>query len=258
MKFKFIAKAIVSCCTGAAIFLSPHIPLQSHSAGGLNITAYMDSTDTAVYGVPTAFLYRFPTIISRTENYYASQNINVNIAFTSQNIRATPARNCADNSSDFYNIVRNGCKCVTNTQCENGNRHHSNAETFKNSFVSPTSSNSATWLITASYICGHNGTSGSHHGLNGVTWSSQRKMVTCDYDFKMQEQHPDYDPYVFATKTAVHEIGHLYGVTDHYTVLPDQYPNCIWGLNHNVYDISKKLTTCTRCKTTLSNNKNKY
>lgn len=258
MKFKFIAKAIVSCCTGAAILLSPYIPLQSQGAGGLNITAYMDSTDTAIYGVPTAFLYRFPTIISRTENYYANRNINVNISFTSQNIYATPARNCADNSSNFDNIVRNGCRCVTNTQCENGNRHHSNAETFKNSFVSPTSSNSATWLITASYICGHNGTSGSHHGLNGVAWSGQRKMVTRDYDFTVPNSEKGEDIYAFASKTAVHEIGHMYGVTDHYSVLPDQYPKCIWGSEHNKYIISSALITCTRCNTTLSNNKNKF
>ncbi len=257
MNKKLKLKALLCCCISSALILSPYATMKSHAASGLNIDAYMDTTYTAIYGVPSSFLDRFPEIIRRTSGYYNVCGARVNISFSSQKLLRTSARVCAENSSNIENTIRNGCKCYTNSQCEKGISHHNNAEIFRNSFSSPTSSNSATWLITATSICGHNGTSGSHHGLNGVAWS-ERKILTCDYDFKMDEGHPEYDPYAFATKTAIHEIGHLYGVSDHYTILPDQYPDCVWGSNRNSYEIAKGMKTCPRCNQAIKNNLTKY
>ena len=248
---KAVFKIITSCIVGTSLFFSPQLATKSYAT--LTVRTYMDTTETAIYGIPTTFTERRPAIESRIETYFSARNISVNVTSSNLDIYSTPASQCAENAPNYNYTVRHGCACYSNTQCDNGTHHHSNAQVYRNSFPNPTNAKTAHWLITAAFICDNN----PHHGLNGVTWTNSRKIISCDYDYKVPSSEKGDDVIAFASKTAIHEIGHLYGVADHYSVLPDQYPNCMWGSNHSKYTVASYNKTCLRCATTLSNNKNK-
>ncbi|ERJ93011.1 hypothetical protein RUMCAL_02327 [Ruminococcus callidus ATCC 27760] len=251
---KRLFKIICSTIAVTSLILSPQLTTKSYAT--LTVKTYMDSAELAIYGVPAAFTQRFPEIEKRVEYYYANRTdgINVNVVFSSQDIVNSPARKCADNSSNFENTVQYGCPCYTNTQCENGTRHHNNAEVFKSILPNPANSKTATWLFTASYICANN----SHHGVNGVCWKTSRKIISSDYDYRVPKSKKGEDIYAFASKTIIHEIGHLYDVKDHYNVLPDQYPKCMWGTERGKYIIASSMATCPQCLEKLNQNKNRY
>ena len=55
----------------------------------------------------------------------------------------------------------------------------------------------------------------------------------------------------------IHELGHLYGVDDHYdaTVGPNdslgRSDNCIWGINKDDPNVNSNYTMCSYCTSVL-------
>lgn len=61
------------------------------------------------------------------------------------------------------------------------------------------------------------------------------------------------------TGVCSHEIGHLYGVTDHYnTIYGDDRDNCMWGANYSNESVINNMLICNTCKNTITNNKSRY
>lgn len=266
--------SIVSCFLAISLLTAPKTPLQtepvSAASNQLNLKIYMcdimcyqfhgnDGHITAgTYGVPASFNKRLPAIMNYVYGYYRNCGIVMNYEFTTANIRRTPAGNCAFSSNSPGTVLANGCSCVTNSQCLNGNRHHNSCYIFKNDIPSFNKNNEGAVYLAATNFCLENGN--SHGYANGVTWANDMKIVSGDLDHCKSHGSDTSESYAYAysRKTLIHEIGHLYSVADHYAVLPDQHPNCIWGKNRNNYYYTRNCVTCEVCHATIIANKTRY
>ncbi len=82
-------------------------------------------------------------------------------------------------------------------------------------------------------------------------------MVVRDYDYTVYEQTwmGNYENVLWVSKTVAHEIGHLYGVEDHYGVVyGDDRDNCIWGKNKEDESVCESFSMCETCYNTIKNN----
>ncbi len=240
--------------------LNIHVYLCSTSC--VNLSSLCDDVTLGTYGTPATFSERLPAITGYVYGYYANSGAYINFYdFVSSDIRHSPARLCANNysgnESAFLGVIVNGCPC-TDRNCVSGSStlHHNNLEMFKNDLPVYNPDNECAMYITVSNLCSNNG--GEHHGVFGASNKDEMYMITSDYDYR--NSHDDNNAYAYARKNVVHEIGHLYNVTDHYntTALPSQDPDCIWGANKNNYLILKNCTTCYVCQQTIYRNRNIY
>lgn len=237
--------------------------LKAHSAGTrqLNIITVFGSSEAAIYGVPNAFNERFERIAAKVSGYYnAAFSINLKFSKPTTNfIVYSPADTCRGNNST--NIIQL-CTHTTDANCNNNGPYHcSNCKVIKNSiFPLPRPNlNGVEMYITATKLCSKDGT--THHGnIMGMHYSSNHTMIVRDTDYTYQSVISLYDYYIKRVcKTVAHEIGHAYGVADHYnTVYGDDRDNCIWGSNKDDKDICENLTICSTCRQTILDNGNKF
>ena len=107
---KAVFKIITSCIVGTSLFFSPQLATKSYAT--LTVRTYMDTTETAIYGIPTTFTERRPAIESRIETYFSARNISVNVTSSNLDIYSTPASQCAENAPNYNYTVRHGCACT--------------------------------------------------------------------------------------------------------------------------------------------------
>ncbi len=113
--------------------------------------------------------------------------------------------------------------------------------------------------ITATRLCSKDGTT-HQDNIYGTHYSSNHTMIVRDTDYINQNVVSLYDYEIYLVcKTVAHEIGHAYGVADHYnTVYGDDRDNCIWGRNKNNPDVYEDLVICDECRQTILANGNKF
>ncbi len=90
-------------------------------------------------------------------------------------------------------------------------------------------------------------------------------IIVQDYDYTLDDVY-DVDNWLgnsteiaYVSKTVAHEIGHLYGVEDHYnTLYGTDKDNCIWGYNKDVWNVANELEMCSDCYEIIRENRNKF
>jgi len=60
------------------------------------------------------------------------------------------------------------------------------------------------------------------------------------------------------TSSIYHEIGHLYGTTDHYYQSESGRADCVYGLNHFNNNVCWDCLICNECKQTILNNRLRF
>lgn len=176
-------------------------------------------------------------------------------------ILESPAYICAGDSDSFIETLINGCECYgdgvqAHVACFKGTYQHNNLNYFVNDTPAYNASNECAVYLTASSICLNSAE--EHKFAFGVANPSTMFIVSQDSDYF--QYHDDDSPYAYAISTLAHEIGHLYGVKDHYNLdtITVNNPNCIWGDNRESYEILKSCTICTVCKNIIKNNSEKF
>lgn len=252
----------------------------------LNIETVIGASEVGVYGIPTSTEKRFPRIKARVSGVYKGcANINVNMYLPSSYfIQWAAADDCKMDSAqnmpyDIYAYCYH-CACGSNvnnscTHCSNGGTlHHTNADTNLNAlFGSKNTMNCQYMYITAAKMCMvYNG---RHSGLNGLKQSLSGNLCVVDTDYVDPDNHyrdhgifvgngytwglGDYEHIYWVSKNAIHEIGHLYGIQDHYfDPATDPYPDCIWGTNRDDYEVVVDNKICPNCLATLKANANRF
>ena len=246
------------------------------TARTLNVEVYTEGSEVAQYGVPGAFTTRFPLIASRVHTfYYGAATININFTNVNSNYHIW--------SSDFYNCLSNDGIASYNVFCQhNGGSsaglsyvcptyHNSNINNIRYDFFDDYSYNpleKAVVILTAGKMCNY--TASTHQTINGIHYSLDNQMLVRDYDYTksiydyvnvIERGLDTYDlnHIDYATKTLAHEIGHCYGIADHYgTYYGDARDYCIWGYYKETPSVVNNLNICSDCRQTLLNNANNY
>ncbi|MBO5882925.1 MAG: RICIN domain-containing protein [Clostridia bacterium] len=165
------------------------------------------------------------------------------------------------------------CACTTNENCYNSTSktnlkqyHHTNITNIMLRIPYPDMSES----FTVAYI-GYDTCKRNEHEANshlGIAYYTIGLIGIANHKNKNQET-------VDEKKTLVHELGHIYGVIDHYddvddddnvktteylnqTVGPWYDDNCIYGLYKEFNDIKSNLTICEGCRRTIEANANNF
>lgn len=243
----------------------------------LNIKVYMDElmcsnlssicneeVTLGTYGVPSSFTTRLTSITGYVTGFYGYHGATLNFSnfAPASDLIETYAFECVSNSDDWADIMINGCRCYGETYlsahvaCAKGTYQHSNYLYFADSLPSFDSNNECALLLTTSNLCYVK--DGEHGFAYGLATPSEMNIISRDSDYC--RDHDDDSPYAYARSTLAHEIGHLYGVQDHYELTsPTVYnPNCIWGANMESYDVLKNCTICSVCANIIKNNCDMY
>ncbi len=237
-----VLKTIASVCMMVTMVSLLNEPCVKADAADrqLNIEVCFGTTETAQYGVPNAFTNRNDRITARVHSVYmAAFNIHLNFSQPDTNyVVSSPADTCR-----LYNDFDAFCTHTTNSACMNANPYHcTNAShNVLNLFWDKPTTGRRYLLITASKLClGTTNSSGQQiHGealgLN-TGFAGGESMVVRDYDYVKEENAHitnwlgNYENTTWVSKTVAHEIGHFYGVEDHYdTIYGDERDYCIWG-----------------------------
>lgn len=216
------------------------------------------ASELGTYGVPNAFHNRYDYYSGRVYTFYrAMWEIRIDFKVpASGNVVISCVDSCLSGNSTYDAF----CTHTTNTLCNNlGSLHHTNAQVIKN-YLYPNPrplSNYADLYVTSTRICSKN--SGVHNSLNGICFTTDKCMLVRDTDYtKSYYSSASLDMY-YVSATLVHEIGHLYGVTDHYnTYYGDARDDCMWGYNHTQYNIVSRFQICDGCRAVVSANADKY
>ncbi len=273
MKFKKLFSSVCSALTAVSILAATEsaIPLSVSAVDNkLNIRVYMDECmcvnlnsicDEEVigtYGVPVSFTTRLSNITNYAYGYYMSHNIRISFSTfnTSTDLIESPAYQCANLSSNFYQILLNGCTGVTNTQCTNGSYHCNNIERFVDCIPAYNSNATGVILLTTSNIC--NSANGAHFNVDGATSKNDMLSVIRDTDYIYDHNGETTNLYAYGCMVTVHELGHFFDVVDHYGTATTSDDYCIWGDLAYSYDVAKSCTTCSTCNNTIVANQNYY
>lgn len=261
MKLKKYYKKLCILITGVIAFNLSSL-MVSANANTLNIKTFMTENQFVVYGMPGSFS-RLTYTTSKVHGFYlVSSGINVNFEFKTDNehIRETLLETCSN--GDFLSVFL-GCRHWDNSECTNGTismpsiKHHTNGFNVMNQLPNATT-NYAVMLLSPNRGCCQDY---KHIIFEGVCWQTLKELIVGDFDYVYDEYSATTHtaPYDYVAYNMVHEIGHLYGVKDHYDKsYGESVDNCIWGLNKNDPDIYKNLTVCSRCLQILKNNKSKF
>lgn len=227
----------------------------------LNIISTFGISETSTYGVPNAFMNRYNEITEKVAAIYQNNfSITLNfsypkVGYVVDSVADQCRRTSGNGNYDSF------CQHVSNQYCSNsGSYHCTNCGVIK-SDVFPSSnitSEGYQMHITAVRLC-HQSTSKSHISIDGMHYPSGFIVVRdTDYTKETDVRNPSYCDVVYVSKTVAHEIGHAYGVTDHYSSVTDGNPNCIWGYNRNDPTIAENLTMCSACRIKIARNSAKY
>lgn len=237
----------------------------SANANTLNIKTFMENTECCVYGVPNTF-NRFNHAASRVYGFFwVSSGITVNFDFKHNNeyIRRTLLNTCLESNNNDINTMESFCTHWSNSKCTNGTIsmpsiiHHTNVYNVMNQIPNSTT-NYAVMLLAPNALCFQD--TNQHKGVAGKCWPASKKLIVQDWEYIVDDDYStnikDFDCVAYEM---VHEIGHLYGVQDHYNnSYGVEKDNCIWGKNKYDENIYRSLIMCDDCSQILKNNKSKF
>lgn len=228
----------------------------------LNVILRVGTSEFQIYGVSTYMTQRYDMIDAKVTSFYrAAFNIPLNLTSPAPgNVVTSVADSCKGNTTGLYDYY---CGHCSNNDCSNtGSLHHTNTYVIKNDlYVFPHDSRNAAYVyLTPVKLCAAPST--GHHEIYGITDTANKIMTVRDYDYVLQTEITNMGEYdvTFVCKTLVHEIGHLYGVKDHYND-PDEDKddaNCIWGSNKDKKDVAAGLKICSTCRQTILDNADRY
>lgn len=256
---KRILALILSFCIVPLAFKSSDFEKAEAASKQLNIVTTFDISETATYGVPNAFFSRFDEMTEKVANlYYKKFGIKLN--FTKPEYKyviGTCASECRVNNYDSF------CTHCTNANCSNSGPYHcTNSGVIKADVISKADSvtNAYQMHVAAVRVC--NKSNGNHGSINGMHYSSGFMLIRdTDYTHPYTGPNASYCDVKYYAKTVAHEIGHAYGVKDHYSApseLGSGWDDCIWGYNKEKDDVVKELKMCMVCKQTIMLNSDKY
>ncbi|MBE6856780.1 MAG: hypothetical protein E7500_05050 [Ruminococcus sp.] len=260
MKNRVLA-AILSVCILTSVPASRNEV--SAASKQLNINTSFGVSETSVYGVPNGFTGRFSRIKGNVIGLYR-EAFGITLNFIVPNsgfVIESVADMCKSDSINGFDSLCDHCSA---SLCSNeGPFHCTNATVVKEDiFLSANNVRNAVQLhITATSLCAENNI--SHFGINGVCYplSTDQCLIVRDYDYTLVDEPlinlTQYEV-TMAQKTLAHEIGHLYGVEDHYSSIYDGDPNCIWGFNKDNENVASRLMVCSACRETINANANRY
>ncbi len=152
------------------------------------------------------------------------------------------------------------CNCVVPSECNNlGPYHHTNAA-YNLEEIFPNPLTTRFYLhVTAASLCWKR--ESSHYAVEGLNrhTSTKSRMIVFDNDsvkiHNVSNWLGDTNNIIYVTGTIVHELGHAYGVEDHYDIhYFDARDDCLWGYNHDDEDINDHLQMCSVCYSTIRDN----
>ncbi len=282
MKLKKLLSSVCSIATAASIMVATEsafpLGVSASETADVNIRIFIDqamchnfhdylnSSDITygTYGVPTSFTTRLNNIIGFANGFYTYQGITIKCITTD----ATPPQNspftqCAQglyNSSGltYAESILASCTCKGTSEdpdgenaCFNGDLHHNNIQSFINSAPYYDSNNEYMAYITVAQLCTNN--RGYHHYVYGSTSNSNKTIVMRDTDYCRSHTNIG-NACAYARKTFVHEVGHIFGIVDHYNTKTNTIKDdCIWGFNHNSPSVVANCAICPSCIYTLQN-----
>ena len=157
--------------------------------------------------------------------------------------------------------------CNCRTLCynsANGLYHHTNQEKMMSGFSTVNPSTKFLMVITGNKTCLHNASTGECRGFGnqGICYFGSNAAFPFPQTrigiFNADQSSTANDNLV--TKTIIHEIGHMYGVPDHYNGITHigQADNCIWGKNKDTSTVATNLVMCPYCKNIWNNHATEY
>ena len=228
----------------------------------LNIISTFGISETSTYYVPNAFMARYDKIADKVANVYQN-NFSITLNFTKPNLGYV-VESCADECriNSGNSNYDSWCLHVSNPYCKNSGPYHcTNRSVIKNDvFPSPNITSEGYQMhFTAVRLCNNN-SNGTHGSINGTHFSDGFILIRdTDYTKQTDVLNPSYCDVVYVAKTVAHEIGHAYGVQDHYNVhYGDGRDDCIWGYNKEDSEVAGNLTMCAACRVQIMMNVNKY
>lgn len=254
-----IFKRILLVMLTIILALSFVLPV-SASARTLKVDVYMDQSFIVKNGGPPhPWQTRLGEITTNIYGFYKGAfDIEVTFNFSPTNTRivTSPADDCIGTS--FPNSAGE-CSCHNkdDTLCLNSSTYPcTNFFLNRSTCLGSKSTTSAELLLTAHYLCGYS--DGSHTKVRGVTFPTLNQIISMDYD--IADGQNDNIDYYYARATLVHELGHLYGVADHYDngTPAGENDNCIWGDNRRTHGVASNIRICTTCYNTIRANRDKY
>lgn len=251
---------MVICYAFLVLMLVTSIPVYAAS-NQLNIVTTFGTSETSIYGVPNAFTNRFNTISSTVADIYLDRfGITLNFTVPSSGyVISSVADSCrASSTSGNYDSF---CQHVSNQYCSNDGPYHCTNSGVIREDVFPLSGISSTpyqMHITATRVCNMNSNK-VHGSINGMHYSDKFILIR-DTDYSKMNAQTDLTLYTtkYVAKTVAHEIGHAYGVEDHYSSVDDGNPVCIWGYYKDRDDVVDQLKMCLECQMKIMSNASRY
>ncbi len=226
------------------------------SAASLKVDVYMDQSFIVKNGGPPhPWQTRLGEITTNIYGFYKGAfDIEVTFNFSPTNTRivTSPADTCVGTN---YPDCEDICPCYNDTQCASSSTyHHTNYYRISSSCLGSKSTTSAEMLLTGHLHCRVK--NGSHGTVRGVCFTANDQLICMDYCKKIINNID----YYYTRKTIIHELGHLYGVADHYGngTPAGENDNCIWGDNRENDNVLKNMSICTTCYNTIRANRDRY
>lgn len=251
-------KRIVSLVMSLCMLLC--LPVSNGKAARqLNIVTTFGTSETTIYGVPTAFTTRFEEMANLVaEKYELYSSINLNFTKPTYHVLRSSVDECRYSVGKPYNSM---CQHVSqNYYCSNnGPFHCNNCDVVKDGiypFVTQTEQ-MLQMHITASQLC-HQTTTKHSDDIHGL-YQSDGFVIVQDRDY-IEEPDPTgrklYNSSYLATVVA-HEIGHEFGAVDHYTT-SEGSSSCIYGSGMYTDYVRNNLIICSACRVKMLQNSNEY
>ncbi len=230
----------------------------------LNLVVTHGTSMTVQYGVPNAFIARFNSVTTKVRNKYMYNfGISLNFSKPATNYVVTGDGDACRRETNIFSSL---CQHAPSTSCRNsGPYHHTNCEYIKDGvFPRPRPFVNGVEVYMVSHQLCYVADTGYHQdNIFGMTYPGLMTMVVRDYDYSMvsnvnnwmgDTSHIDY-----ISKTLAHEIGHLYGIEDHYDIIfGTDRDNCIWGFNKGDSTVTSGLIMCNACRSVIMENRDWY
>lgn len=249
MRFLKKGVSLVTACVLASSLMMTNVSaLENH----LNIEVYMDKSYVTRNGQPTAWTTKYESLteaVGYMYNLMAGIDLDFNFTLDSYHLITSTADSCTNKNDDGT------CNHCSYLYCSNeGPYHHNNGIYLRDSVSTLSSLYTAVLILTSTPMC--SASNYSHGTILGVANKGKSRISVYEHDVKT-ELAKDF---VHSTRaTIAHEIGHLYGVADHYNIeYGDERDNCIYGANKNEKSIRNGMKMCSTCQETIKANKSLY
>ncbi len=232
MKAKVLSILLACTVLSGMSVLSDDVIKTDAANKKINFVVYFGTSQLSQYGVPSSFIARYNVVTANVSNKFLN-DFGITVQFTkpvSNYVVQGPSDLCKQDVQ-YFNAL---CHHAGASACSNaGPYHHSNAVLMCNSvFPRPRPYvNGLELYIDCTKMCYVN-PDNSHQAILGMAFLNTNTILVRDNDYTkyvdVQNWLGDTQHTQYVTMTMVHEIGHLYGVSDHYDVaLGDDRDYCI-------------------------------